>query len=128
MGKCLYKNEPGFKVKLTDLILKKDVNGCYYLGAKYLIEDDNAVRELHIPRMFLNISLDSVIVKDEFNPGKNPEADIGFGYLPIVCEDPRNMVYYSISTIKEKPHEMTLEEIEKKLGYKVKIVSKQEEK
>lgn len=32
-------------------------------------------------------------------------------------------VYQVIRTVKEKPVDMTLEEIEKKLGYKVKIVS-----
>lgn len=127
MNSCCYCNTAYAKVELTDLVLKKDVNGCYYLGAKYRIEDENSIRELHIPKILLNVRPNNVII-NYGEPCLRPEVDIGFGYMPLFYEDPRNKAYCTEAVIKEKTHEMTLDEIEKKLGYKVKIVSKKEEK
>ena len=115
------------KVDLTDLVLEKDVNGCYYLGAKYRIEDENSIRELRIPKMLLNVRPNNVIIRHD-KLCLMPEVNIGFGYMPLVYEDPRNKIFYTETVIEEKTHEMTLDEIEEKLGYKVKIVSKKEEK
>jgi hypothetical protein len=53
------------------------------------------------------------VSEDRYN-GKM--IDLGFGYLPCVC----GMTY---ETIKQKEQIMTLDEIEKKLGYKIKLVS-----
>ena len=57
-------------------------------------------------------------------------VNLGFGRFDCLYgEDPKGVAtdavgIFFVETIKEKTQEMTLEEIEKKLGYKVKIVSK----
>jgi hypothetical protein len=78
--------------------------------------------------MFLNVRPDRVIIRHSDFCSNQSEVDIGFGYMPLVYEDPRNKIFYTETVIEEKTHEMTLDEIEEKLGYKVKIVSKKEEK
>lgn len=140
MNSFCYCNSAYAKVELTDLVLKTDVNGCYYLGAKYRIENENSIRELHIPKMFLNVRPNNVIIRHAQESSEFPNADglyelclrpevnIGFGYMPLAYEDPRNKIFYTETVIEEKTHEMTLDDIEEKLGYKVKIVSKKEEK
>lgn len=119
------------KVTLTDLELKKDVYGNYYMAAKYRIEDTSSIRELSIPHIHLNISQSKAVIRmdyleicDKVTDLITPEADIGLGFMPLLMENPRNMAYFTETVLEEKTHEMTLDEIEKKLGYKVKIVNK----
>lgn len=131
MEKTMYINGVNdTKVELTDLVLKKDKDGIYYLGAKYRVEDDKAVREVHIPKILLTVNRSNVTIRrddcyrEDFIHISHPEVDIGFGYLPLCIDDPCNMTYFTETVIEEKIHELTLDEIEKKLGYKVKIVNK----
>ena len=44
------------------------------------------------------------------------EIDLGFGYLPVINLDTEDL------TSTETEHSMTLSEIEKILGYKIKLV------
>lgn len=48
-------------------------------------------------------------------------ANIGFGDRELISKDG---VYYTVKLLKTKTKEMTLDEIEKKLGHKVKIINK----
>lgn len=106
-------------------------DGQYYLKLKYIIEDVHRVKELEIPK-----------VKIPFNKNMYPNIvqDIRYGYitqykLNADFEDDlwifpgetseANHVYYTEKTIQEKHKEMTLAEIEKKLGYKIKIVAEE---
>ena len=57
--------------------------------------------------------------------GDDCTIDMGFGPC-MVTKGGRANVYFTETVIEEKTHEMTLDEIEKKLGYKVKIVNKKE--
>ena len=107
--------------KLKDLNLyKKD--GKYYLSATYLVETPNAIEELYFPKLELPVTQNGVMVE---HPGNEATVYLGFGGLK--AEKDENGVRYGRITIKEKIHEMTLEEIEKKLGYKVKVVSEKKE-
>ena len=113
------------KITKAELIEEK---GSYYLSLEYLLEDDDRVEKLTIPRVVLPVDL-------SFYPGFTTKTDFSMwepriielrasysGDVLRVVRDP-NGNYYTYETIKEKEHEMTIEEIEKKLGYKVKIVS-----
>ena len=123
-----YRKNSKTDVKLTELTLHKDSEG-YYLSAKYLVEDKHSIRELDLPKIRLKVTPGHVAIQ-RLNDGPycgHMEADIGFGYLPLAPTG-RNNAYFTETVLEEKTHKMTLEEIEKKLGYKVKIVTRFDEK
>lgn len=122
-----YRKNSNTNVNLTELTLHKDSEG-YYLSAKYMVEDKHSIRELDLPRIRLKVVPGHVSIK-QVNEGLHGyvEADLGFGYLPLAPSGRAN-AYYTETVLEEKTHEMTLEEIEKKLGYKVKIVSEKPSK
>lgn len=120
-----YINNSKYKTELTHLEFNKEPDiGFYYLSAKYRIEDEGSIRELDFPVIQLPISCNHVAIGRDDGPTSVPKVDIGFGFMPLAVADPRGMIYFTEKVIKEKTHEMTLDEIEKKLGYKVKIVNK----
>lgn len=106
--------------KLTDLKLGKDKDG-YFLTAKYLREDDHTVTEVTIPKLLLPIRNYPNVECEHGYFGLVYRIDIGFGEL-VACKDDK-LGHFSEKVVKEKVTEMTLAEVEKKLGYKVKIVS-----
>lgn len=108
-------------VKLNSLILHKSSVG-YYLHAKYTVEDEHSIREIDIPKIHLRVDPHYVTIKYEDD---RAFADIGFGYVPLIPTG-RDCHYFTETILEEKTKEMTLEEIEKKLGHKVKIISKPE--
>lgn len=57
------------------------------------------------------------------------QVNIGFGYLPLdfATVDGADIMFKD-TILEEKYTEMTMDEIEKQLGYKVKIVSEKKEK
>lgn len=94
----------------------------YHLSAVYRCENNCGVYEVEIPRIELPISND-FNMKNEFGfyGPCNHTIDIGFGDLTMISDEHGNKFYERL--IKEKIHDMTLDEIEKKLGYKVRVVS-----
>lgn len=126
------------RVELKNLQLEKDYNG-YYLYAEYEMENKEKVDKLVIPHINLPVAEH---VKPYMSFGDSPfslamelNIDIGFGelqpseavvYDPDVDKSIRGMYY--VRTLKEKIQELTLSEIEKKLGCKIKIVAEKEEK
>lgn len=122
-----------FKSKLKDLELLWDPDHKeYYLRAKYEVEDDHSVREVIIPHITLPVRSHST--PDFGLYYGNKLVNIGFGEMvmrPCDIEIPGHDTIkdacYVEHTIKEKPQEMTIEEIEKKLGYKIKIVGEKHE-
>lgn len=116
----IYSDTPDCSVRMTDLKLDHDSQG-YYLSAKYRIEDKHSVRELEFPKIRLNVDKKHVQFK---SVGVRPEVDIGFGFCPLNHQGSRPGIYYTERILKEKVREMTVEEIEKALGHRVKIVGK----
>lgn len=118
------------KIELKGLKLDKDIGG-YFLSATYLIEDLDSIRELYVPNIRLPIWVKDTVINLRAEPMgyffAESTIDMGFGELPLgkikdtSCRKP---VFFKETVIKEKTKEMTLEEIEKKLGHKVKIVNK----
>ena len=118
----VYQNKDT-KVDLTNVKLVKDKIG-YCLDVTYRIETLNSIEECRIPCMHLPISLHRFGIKleEDWGLGDTHTANIGFGEMTLMPDKDGNEYY--VKTIKEKTKEMTLEEIEKKLGHKVKIVNK----
>lgn len=109
-----------------------------YLKLVYEYENDNGIYELIIPKLDLEIRTD--YIPDIFHDYCIGPMDISNCYIQrhsdkfnllqddiivvkngetIKCEK----AAYIHNTLKEKHTEMTIADIEKKLGYKVKIVS-----
>lgn len=117
------------KHELKNIELYEEDND-YYLRLKYILEDDYKIQELEIPKVWIPFCKDgNPILNHSFNPRSiRGECKLVTGYE---CElelkphkDPRkDCIFYTYTILKEKPQEMTLAEIEEKLGYKVKIVS-----
>lgn len=120
---CMYLGTLDRKVDLTHLTLNHDTFG-YYLSARYRIEDKDSIRDLDIPKIRLRTTPKRAVIKTYNDVSwTRPEADIGFGFCELSHTGTREEIYFTETVIEEKVHEMTLDEIEKKLGYKVKIVN-----
>lgn len=121
-----YGGANGSGVELKALTLDYDKDFGYYLSAKYRVEDEHSIREIDIPRIMLGVKPNFVAIRQDGDPWIRSEADIGFGYCLLGSVDFGNGINTNFieHVLKEKTHEMTLDEIEKKLGYKVKIVNK----
>lgn len=102
---------------LTDLKVSKDDRG-FYLSAEYILDYEHTTQKLIIPK---------IRIPDRGNypsfvyNSQDTYLFVAPDRLPLDPDD--TGARFTITTIKEKPKEMTLSEIEKKLGYKVKIVS-----
>lgn len=118
------------KVDLTDLKFCQDERG-YYMAAKFKVEDKHTIKELDVPKIRLRIKPDRVYLRAETCPytyRTDVWIDLGFGCLPLEYVDHDGLnVMYTEKVLQEKYTEMTMDEIEKKLGYKVKIVNKKKE-
>lgn len=110
-------------------------DGIRYLKLVYQYEDKDGIHELTIPQVefpFGNrLNLKHIY---ETNPALRrlsirlcTDGDIANVYLHDTKSDD-GIVYYLDKIIKYKPKKMTIEEIEKKLGYKIEIVSSKKEK
>lgn len=116
-------------IKLTGAILKKECKTDEYtLDLTYILDSPTKTQALHIPRVVLPLNT-KCINFDRYDdvyhilPEWNYFVDLGFGEMRLLPD--KDGLAFRIKTIEEKTKEMTLEEIEKKLGHKVKIVSKE---
>jgi len=112
--------------RLEGVILKHDTDEGYYLSVTYICENDREKYRLSIPKIKLPICVDKVSITRDYDSyfGQSYTANLGFGGL--VMEPDKNGVCYTESILETKVHEMTISEIEKKLGYKIKIVNDKE--
>lgn len=117
------------RTELKNIQLKKDEKGHYYIDVLYEMEDKKGIYEMHIPRIGLPICdcrIPDVHSELHFN---EPTACILVDDLPLIKDKTvhtSSHVCWSIKTLEEKCQEMTISEIEKKLGYKIKIVNDKE--
>lgn len=102
-------------------------DGKYYLGIVYNIETDHTIEELWIPKVRLpieNARIESELVSS-FN---NRCFTLDYGdllHLPLEDrESDQGSFTFKETLVKELPEDLTIEEIEKRLGYKVRIVNK----
>ena len=106
----------------------------YYLKIDFKCEDDFGVYSCHIDRIKFDLSLKNIIEESKNTISgvrRNVKVSLSQkqrGYEKIlsfeVLENSKGS-YIDVELVEEKVHEMTVEDIEKKLGHKIKIVSKQ---
>lgn len=124
------------KVEYAGLFCEKDK---WYLTLRYLIEDDQSIREVTIPK--INIPLEHACINSFASLFGHDETVLT---IPLVEEGlkiektewPSRYLDNNVPTwnssdglffvklIKIKEEEMTMEELEKRLGHKVKIVNR----
>lgn len=100
----------------------------YFLKAIYRFEDESGVWEETYPKIHLPIvTYRRPLITCEFSTTLVNYAyvNLGFGDLPL--KEDHNGVYGERKLVKEKVHDMTISEIEKKLGYRIKIVGEKGE-
>lgn len=110
-------------------------DGSRYLKLVYEYEDSYGIHELTIPQVeFPFGNRLNLIYIHENNPELQrlsihlcTEGDVASVYLHD-SKSYDGLVYYTDKIIKHTPKKMTLEEIERELGYKVEIVSSRKEK
>ena len=125
-------------VELTKFrIYKSQVDGGLYLSLNYICEAKDGTHELHLPKIKLEIwdnKLPIVIENTPFSWADGCRVDLGAHRYDLerskfdVTDKFGNTqhlsnAYYADCLIRENVKEMTLEEIERSLGHKVKIVS-----
>lgn len=106
----------------------------FHLNVTYQYEDEKGIHEYNIPKISIPIN-SGVIPNIREDISESIEwgyyklhrhtVDLGFGDLTV--EKNEDNVLAVDKVIKWKYHEMTIEEIEEKLGYKVKIVGEKGE-
>lgn len=110
-------------------------DGSRYLKLVYEYEDSYGIHELTIPQVeFPFGNRLNLIYIHENNPAPQrlsirlcTDGDVANVYLHN-SKSYDGLVYYTDKIIKRKPKKMTIEEIERELGYKVEIVSSRKEK
>lgn len=105
----IYHNE--IDVTIENLELVKGVHK-YGLNATFIKETAQSIEEVTIKNIELPIDTKGIIItRDRYGEIR---ADIGYGMNPAAD--------VTVKVLKEKTVEVTMEEIEKKFGCKVKIV------
>lgn len=105
--------------ELKDLTLYKE-NNEYYLKAIYEQTNEIETVIVEIPKIHLPLRAEFTIESygSRYTFYINYDVDLGFGKLKACMNKDGDVMTYQV---KEK--EMTIDEIEKKLGYKIKIVN-----
>ena len=96
----------------------------YFLKGVWEFSNDRGLHELTIPKISLNINGQSIpkIICEKINLCEIAEF-VNLIVGPNLLEkDEKGNLYY-VKTIEKYPQKMTLTEIEKKLGYKIELVS-----
>ena len=110
-------------------------DGSRYLKLVYEYEDGYGIHELTIPQVEFPFGnrLDLTYICEN-NPALQrlsirlcTEGNVANVYLHDT-KSHDGLVYYTDKIIKRKPKKMTIDEIERELGYKVEIVSSRKEK
>ena len=110
-------------------------DGSRYLKLVYEYEDSHGVHELTIPqvefpfgnRLNLIYIHENNLALQRLSIRLCTDGDVANVYLHDT-KSYDGLVYYTDKIIKHKPKKMTIEEIERELGYKVEIVSSRKEK
>ena len=117
-----------YKIKNAKLFNEK---GLYYIDVTYRHEDERVIEEINIPKLeipllpFGRVDISCDYYDCAISPSARP---LIIGHAFNIGSDrlhmrEKNGVAYTVKIIEEKAQEMTIDEIEKKLGYKVKIVN-----
>ena len=116
--------------KVVSAKIFKDANETFYcLDLTYIVETEHDIQEVHIPKIRLPLEDVDIDIKtglfDNYAFLVFPSERFPILSTGLEMDDKRNINehFCTVRTIKRKAVEMTLDEIEKKLGYKIKIVN-----
>lgn len=123
----IFYNENFQNIKLKDASLNENINTDgtkqFYLSLTYIYQDNKKnIHKIDIPKinfLFENPSIDLLL---------NNYPKINFGDMNFVMGKNEKGEFLTDKIIKYHCEEMTIEEIQEKLGYKIKIVDKKEKK
>lgn len=93
-------------------------DGMYFAHIVYRYEDAKGLWELTVPKLRIPLEPYSFKIETDIAGGT---MDIGFGKWRMYTVD--GNIYAKKVLIEEKIYKMTVEEIEEKLGYRVRIVN-----
>ena len=114
------------KCELIDLKLHNDDG--YYFSAVYRHEDETGIYETTIPHIMLPIwnYTEPIVTTESSRYSRSCPAYINFGLGDLRIGHDKDGTQYITKTIEKKVKKMTLADIEKKLGYKIELVSGEE--
>ena len=113
-----------------------DQTGNLCVSLTYLLETDKKIDKLHIPCVVLPINANCYPAIDESHNDYYASCGVNVldqtykfraGYAPLTITKV-NKVVYTIETIEEKVREVTLSDLEKELGCKLKIIAEDKKK
>lgn len=114
--------------KLISLTLNTD-GYVYYLTAVFEVEVPDGIYEVTIPKINIPIDVGQVDIDIFETPDLYSDPSVYSELKAIFCTgynkfqlDKQNGIFYQAKLIKEKTHDITLKEIQDKLGYKIRIV------
>lgn len=117
-------------VKLVDALAYTDENGTWYMGLRYRYENESGIHERYYPKVeFPFFCRKLPLGRNELTISlfTNEVAVFRGNFLNPVTGRMMHDVCIIDNLVKPAApaHEMTIEEIEKELGYKIKIVNKE---
>ena len=120
---------PDVKITNQEFELYKE-DGKYYLRVDFDYENEHGFYKGYADKIKFNMLLTKIEYNQNYT-SQNAKAEFCVptyeGYATNCLFDiltDSNNHFFTVELVKEKVHEMTVEEIEKKLGHKIKIVSK----
>lgn len=134
-----FKVNNNFKVwyeKLVDATAYQDENGTWYMELQYEYEDESGVHRRYYPKVEFPFFCEK-LPPEEFSSDRLGRDELTIGLFtnevavfrgnfsnPMTGQLMRDVCVVD-NLVKPAVHEMTIEEIEKELGYKVKIINKE---
>lgn len=117
-------------IKLVDALAYTDENGTWYMGLRYRYENESGIHERYYPKVeFPFFCRKLPLGRNELTISlfTNEVAVFRGNFLNPVTGRMMHDVCIIDNLVKpaDPAHEMTIEEIEKELGYKIKIVNKE---
>lgn len=119
----MYISKVDSKIKeIENLEIVKE-NGKYYINLSVILDSENSVDRCKAKAILpVDTYKFSVLEKGFYSPYSGMFIDFGLGDLR--CVDDK----ITYENIYKKEREMTISDIERKLGYKIKLVSEKEER
>lgn len=123
-------------VKLVDAIAYQDENEIWYIDLRYTYEDESGVHKRYYPKVEFPFFC-TKLPPEEFSSDRFGRNELTIGLLanevavfrgnfwnPMIGQTMDDVCVVD-NLVEPAVHNMTIEEIEKELGYKIKIISKE---
>lgn len=101
----------------------------YYLELNIVFENEHGKFKLSVPHIHLGVdTMRMPIINQEWGGFELPRISLGGNPEFVVYKDLKTDSYWTAETLEVYRKKMTLEEVERKLGYAIEIVDDKEEK